>query len=46
VAELLRLLRRTALVIGGGATSRGVETSGREACRLDLDSSPSGSTDL
>ncbi len=31
VAELLRTLRRTALVIGGGATNRGVETSVREA---------------
>ena len=29
VAELLRTLRRTALVIGGGATNRGVETSVR-----------------
>src|SRR2546428_2140092 len=29
VAELLRLLRRNALVIGGGATQPGVETSGR-----------------
>src|SRR5262245_26011806 len=37
VAELLRLLRRTALVIGGGATNRGVETSVREAFSLDLD---------
>ncbi len=36
VAELLRLLRRTALVIGGGATNRGVETSVREAFNLDL----------
>src|SRR5947207_10878853 len=35
-AELLRLLRRTALVIGGGATNRGVETSVREAFNLDL----------
>src|SRR5436309_254659 len=34
VAELLRLLRRTALVIGGGATNRGVETSVREAGAL------------
>src|SRR5204862_488654 len=37
VAELLRLLGRTALVIGGGATNRGVETSVREAFSIDLD---------
>ena len=37
VAELLRLLRRSALVIGGGATNRGVETSVREAFSMDLD---------
>ena len=37
VAELLRALRRTALVIGGGATNRGVETSVREAFSMDLD---------
>src|SRR5207247_10809730 len=37
VAELLRLLRRTALVIGGGATNRGVETSVREAFSMALD---------
>jgi maleamate amidohydrolase len=37
VAELLWLLRRTALVIGGGATNRGVETSVREAFSMDLD---------
>jgi nicotinamidase-related amidase len=36
-AELLRLLRRTAIVIGGGATNRGVETSVREAFSMDLD---------
>jgi maleamate amidohydrolase len=36
-AELLRLLRRSALVIGGGATNRGVETSVREAFSMDLD---------
>lgn len=36
-AELLRMLRRTALVIGGGATNRGVETSVREAFSMDLD---------
>lgn len=37
VAELLRALRRTALVIGGGATNRGVETTVREAFSMDLD---------
>lgn len=37
VAELLRLLNRTSLVIGGGATNRGVETSVREAFSMDLD---------
>jgi maleamate amidohydrolase len=37
VAELLRVLHRTALVIGGGATNRGVETSIREAFSMDLD---------
>jgi len=37
VAELLRFLRRIALVIGGGATNRGVETSVREAFSMDLD---------
>ncbi|PYN42263.1 MAG: hypothetical protein DME00_29520 [Candidatus Rokuibacteriota bacterium] len=37
VAELLRLLRRNAVVIGGGATNRGVETSVREAFSMDLD---------
>src|SRR5437667_2788848 len=37
VAEILRLLGRTALVIGGGATNRGVETSVREAFSMDLD---------
>ena len=36
VAELLRALHRTALVIGGGATNRGVETSVREAFSMDL----------
>ena len=36
VAELLRVLRRSALVIGGGATNRGVETSVREAFNLDI----------
>ena len=37
VAEMLRLLRRTVLLIGGGATNRGVETSVREAFSMDLD---------
>jgi maleamate amidohydrolase len=37
VAELLRTLRRTALVIGGGATNRGVETTVREAFSMDVD---------
>src|ERR1700694_66985 len=37
VAELLRFLRRTAIVIGGGATNRRVETSVREAFSMDLD---------
>ena len=37
VAELLRLLGRSALVIGGGATNRGVETSVREAFSMDMD---------
>jgi maleamate amidohydrolase len=37
VAELLRTLRRNALVIAGGATNRGVETSVREAFSMDLD---------
>jgi maleamate amidohydrolase len=37
VAELLRTLRRSALLIGGGATNRGVETSVREAFSMDLD---------
>ena len=32
-----RCSRRTALVIGGGATNRGVETSVREAFSMDLD---------
>src|SRR4029453_10519025 len=36
VAELLRTLRRASLVIGGGATNRGVETSVREALSMDL----------
>jgi maleamate amidohydrolase len=37
LAELLRLLNRSGLVIGGGATNRGVETSVREAFSMDLD---------
>ena len=36
VAELLRAIRRTVLVIGGGATNRGVETSVREAFSMDI----------
>ena len=37
VAELLARCDRYALVIGGGATNRGVETSVREAFSMDLD---------
>jgi maleamate amidohydrolase len=37
VAELLRMLRRDTILIGGGATNRGVETSVREAFSMDLD---------
>ncbi|MSO91026.1 MAG: cysteine hydrolase [Acetobacteraceae bacterium] len=36
VAELLRMLRRDTIIIGGGATNRGVETSVREAFNLDF----------
>jgi maleamate amidohydrolase len=36
VAELLHMLRRDTIVIGGGATNRGVETSVREAFSMDL----------
>jgi len=36
VAELLHMLRRDTIIIGGGATNRGVETSVREAFKLDL----------
>jgi maleamate amidohydrolase len=36
VAELLHMLRRDIVIIGGGATNRGVETSVREAFNLDL----------
>jgi nicotinamidase-related amidase len=34
--ELLRMLRRDTIIIGGGATNRGVETSVREAFNFDL----------
>jgi maleamate amidohydrolase len=36
VAELLRMLRRDVVIIGGGATNRGVETSVREAFNMDV----------
>ncbi len=36
VAELLRIQRRDSIIIGGGATNRGVETSVREAFSMDL----------
>jgi maleamate amidohydrolase len=36
-AELLHMLRRNVLVIAGGATNRGVETSVREAFSMDVD---------
>ncbi len=36
VAELLHMLRRDMIIIGGGATNRGVETSVREAFSLDI----------
>jgi maleamate amidohydrolase len=36
VAELLRMLRRDTVIIGGGATNRGVETTVREAFSQDL----------
>ena len=35
-AELLRMLRRDTIVIAGGATNRGVETSVREAFSMDV----------
>src|SRR6201996_4511625 len=38
VAELLHMLRRDTIIIGGGATNRGVETSVREAFNLDIGS--------
>jgi maleamate amidohydrolase len=36
VAELLHMLRRDVVLIAGGATNRGVETSVREAFNLDI----------
>ena len=36
VAELLHMLRRDTIIIGGGATNRGVETSVREAFNRDI----------
>ena len=36
VAELLHMLRRDTIIIGGGVTNRDVETSVREAFNLDL----------
>jgi maleamate amidohydrolase len=36
VAELLRMLRRDTIIVGGGATNRGVETSVREAFNMDI----------
>jgi maleamate amidohydrolase len=36
VAELLHMLRRDTIIIGGGATNRGVETTVREAFNLDI----------
>ena len=36
VAELLHMLRRDTIIIGGGATNRGVETSAREAFNRDI----------
>ncbi|MGC2414471.1 MAG: isochorismatase family cysteine hydrolase [Stellaceae bacterium] len=36
IAELLHMLRRDTIIIGGGATNRGVETSVREAFNQDL----------
>jgi maleamate amidohydrolase len=36
VGELLHMLRRDTVLIGGGATNRGVETSVREAFNQDL----------
>ncbi|MGE3270134.1 MAG: isochorismatase family protein [Chloroflexota bacterium] len=36
VAELLRMLRKNTIIIGGGGSNRGVETSVREAFSMDL----------
>jgi nicotinamidase-related amidase len=36
VGELLHMLRRDVIIIGGGATNRGVETSVREAFSHDI----------
>ena len=36
IAGLLHMLRRDVVIIGGGATNRGVETSVREAFNMDL----------
>ncbi len=36
VGELLHMLRRNVVIIGGGATNRGVETSVREAFSADI----------
>ena len=36
IVELLHMLRRDVIIIGGGATNRGVETSVREAFNYDL----------
>jgi len=36
VSELLHMLRRDVIIIGGGATNRGVETSVREAFSQDI----------
>ena len=36
LAELPHMLRRDTIIIGGGATNRGVETSVRETFNLDL----------
>ena len=36
VAELLHMLKRDAIVIGGGGSNRGVETSVREAFNMDI----------
>ena len=36
ITELLHMLRRDTIIIGGGATNRGVETSVREAFSMDV----------